>query len=65
MVRDEDWFDAVGKDDWRVEQIEKRERENELQKTKCVPLGRTHNQEGTGLHSQEPKLLTGGGKDSL
>lgn len=27
MRRDEDWFDAVGKDDWRVEQIEKREKE--------------------------------------
>lgn len=29
MIRDENWFDAVGKDDWRVEQIEKREKERE------------------------------------
>lgn len=27
MRRDEDWFDAVGKYDWRMEQIEKREKE--------------------------------------
>ena len=26
MVRDENWFDAVGKDDWRQEQIERREK---------------------------------------
>ena len=27
MRRDEDWFDAVGKNDWRQEQIEKREKD--------------------------------------
>ena len=25
--RDEDWFDAVGKNDWRQEQIEQREKD--------------------------------------
>lgn len=29
MVRDENWYDAVGKNDWRQEQIEKREREGQ------------------------------------
>lgn len=27
MRRDEDWFDAVGKNDWRQEQIEQREKD--------------------------------------
>lgn len=65
MVRDEDWFDAVGKDLWRWEQELKEIEKNELQKKECVPLGRVHNQESTGIHSQEPALLTGGSKDSL
>lgn len=65
MRRDEDWFDAVGKDDWRVEQIEKRERENDLQKAKRISHRRIHHTESQGLSSQEPKLLKGGFKDSL
>ena len=31
MIRDENWFDAVGKDDWRQEQIEQREKEKQKQ----------------------------------
>ena len=27
MRRDENWFDAVGKNDWRQEQIEQREKD--------------------------------------
>lgn len=34
MIRDENWFDAVGKNDWRQEQIEKREREAKLKQEK-------------------------------
>ena len=34
MIRDENWFDAVGKNDWRQEQIEKREKEKQKQEQK-------------------------------
>ena len=27
MIRDENWFDAVGKNDWRQEQIEQRQKQ--------------------------------------
>ena len=50
MIRDENWFDAVGKDDWRVEQIEKREEErkkaNEIPQTHAVPTMREQGQSG-------------------
>lgn len=65
MIRDEDWFDAVGKDDWRVEQIEKRERENDLQKKECLSHGRIHHTEGSGLSSKKPQLLKGGDKGGV
>lgn len=66
MRRDEDWFDAVGKDDWRVEQIEKREKErNDLQEKERLSHGRIHHTEGKGLPSQESDLLKSGIKDGL
>lgn len=66
MRRDADWFDAVGKDDWRVEQIEKREKErNDLQEKERLSHGRVHHTESQGLSSQEPDLLKSGNKGGL
>ena len=50
MRRDEDWFDAVGKNDWRQEQIEQREKErknlNEVPTSPALPKVREQRQPG-------------------
>ena len=53
MIRDENWYDAVGKDMWRWEQELKDIEKHGLQKDKNSEHGQLHNTEGSKLFSKE------------